>query len=100
MQSFLGTALIVEWKNVYLQTRDPSQKQILEGPFTFQVILRFVVYSEHLKSGKRQNLDAREFNIRTVFSIRNLIAQKLDASPDCFFLLSKTTFLNVIKSHG
>jgi len=35
--SFLGTALIVEWKNVYLQTRDPSQKTILEGPFTFQV---------------------------------------------------------------
>jgi hypothetical protein len=32
-----GTALIVEWKNVYLQTRDPSQKTILEGPFTFQV---------------------------------------------------------------
>jgi hypothetical protein len=34
---FSGTALIVEWKNVYLQTRDPSQKTILEGPFTFQV---------------------------------------------------------------
>ena len=33
-----GTALIVEWKNVYLQNRQSSGKTDLEGPFTFQVI--------------------------------------------------------------
>jgi len=33
-----STTLVVEWANVSLQTRDNSQK--MEGPFTFQAILR------------------------------------------------------------
>lgn len=36
-----GTALVVEWGNVYLQSRDGSgsDSQNMEGPFTFQATL-------------------------------------------------------------
>lgn len=84
-----GTALIVEWKNVYLQTRDPSQKTILEGPFTFQAVLHSngdIVFAYKEVPIKISNIAHEEHPVKVGLSDAYIIDRTI------FFVRRKTIY--------